>query len=511
MDQNNFSAHPAIGALRMDQYLGVRFRPVGHRFHRPTLIHLWTGPEIPGDGGKVRIFEKWLEGIQAFILQSSTGDSLKTELPRRLGLLDALSIVIGIIIGGGIFLVPNLIAQNLTSATSILGVWIFAGVVSFFGALACAELGAAMPATGGLYVFLREAFGPLAGFLCGWTIFLVAGTAQVAWLGVVFALYISYFHPLGPIASKLIALAALGVFAIVNYRGVTLGALVQKLFTSAKLIGILLIVASAFFIAAPATVVAPHPQVNWLSSFGVALISCLLSYDGWAQISYVAGEVRNPSRNLLLALSIGVAVVMSVYLLANMAYLRVLSIPEIAASAHVGADTAERALGPVGGTLVSLIILLSIVGTLNGCFLTMPRVYFAQARDGLFFRSFAWIHPRYQTPGFAIAAQAMWSAVLILTGSYETLLVYAMFALWLLYASMITGVMVLRRTQPDLPRPYRMWGYPVTPVLFLGVALLFLGNMLVTKPGPSLAGLGLILAGVPVYFVWRRVTNTREI
>jgi APA family basic amino acid/polyamine antiporter len=431
---------------------------------------------------------------------------LKTELPRRLGLFDALAIVIGIIIGGGIFLVPNLIAQNLTTAQAILGVWIFAGVVSFFGALACAELGAAMPATGGMYVFLREAFGPLAGFLCGWTIFLVAGTAQVAWLAVVFTLYVSYFHPLGPIASKLISLAALGVFAIVNYRGVTLGALVQKLFTSAKLIGILVIVGSAFFFGHTAAAAAPAAAAPMkLSSFGVALISCLLSYDGWAQVSYVAGEVRNPIRNILLALSIGVTVVISVYLLANMAYLRVLSIPEIAASKHVGADAAERVMGPVGGTLVSLIILLSIVGTLNGCFLTMPRVYFAQARDGLFFRRFAEIHPRYQTPGFAIAAQAVWSAVLILTGSYETLVVYAMFALWLMYAFMIVGVMVLRRTQPDLPRPYRMWGYPVTPVLFLGIALLFLGNTLITTPGPSLAGLGLIGAGVPVYFVWRRV------
>jgi APA family basic amino acid/polyamine antiporter len=243
-----------------------------------------------------------------------------------------------------------------------------------------------------------------------------------------------------------------------------------------------------------------------LSSFGVALISCLLSYDGWAQMSYVAGEVRNPVRNILLALSLGVAVVMSVYVLANLAYLRVLTIPEIAASTHVGADAAERVMGPLGGTLVSLIIMMSIVGTLNGCFLTMPRVYFAQARDGLFFRRFAEIHPRYQTPGFAIAAQAAWSAVLILTGSYETLVAYAMFALWLLYTFMIVGVMVLRRTQPDLPRPYKMWGYPFTPLLFLAIALLFLGNMLYSTPGPALAGLGLIISGIPVYFVWRRVT-----
>ncbi|HTB14237.1 MAG TPA: amino acid permease [Bryobacteraceae bacterium] len=430
---------------------------------------------------------------------------MKTDLPRTLGLLDALSIVIGVVIGGGIFLVPNLIAQNLPSAPWILAIWIFAGVVSFFGGLACAELGAAMPATGGQYVYLREAFGPMAGFLCGWTNFLISRGAQSAWLAVVLAIYISYFHPFGPIASKAIAVAAIAVFTYVNYRGVSLGALVQKSFTSAKLVGIFVIVGSAFLFGhasvAPAAPVAPVTP----SSFGVALIACLLAYDGWVQMSFVAGEMKNPQRNILLALGFGIAAVVTVYLLANLAYLRVLSIPEIAASTHVGADAAGRVLGPVGGTLVSVIILLSIVGSLNGAILTCPRVYFAQARDGLFFRRFGEVHPRYRTPGFAILAQGVWAAILIISGSYETLIDYAMFAIWLSYVFMIASVLVLRRTQSDLPRPYRMWGYPVTPFLFLGIALWFLGNMVVTRPIPSLAALGLIAAGVPVYFVWRRV------
>ncbi len=457
----------------------------------------------------MRILEERLEGLQAFILQSSTGDSLKTDLPRTLALPDALAIVIGCVIGGGIFLVPNLIAQNVPSTAAILGTWIFAGVVSFFGALACAELGAAMPATGGQYVFLREAYGPMAGFLCGWTNFLIARGAQSAWLAVVLSIYISYFHPFGPIASKAIAVAAIVVFTFVNYRGVSLGALVQKSFTAAKLIGILVIAGSAFLFghAPAATSVAPAPIT--LSSFGVALIACLLAYDGWVQMSFVAGEIRNPNRNILLALGFGIAAVMAVYLLANLAYLRVLSIPEIAASTHVGADTADRVLGPVGGTLVSVIILLSIIGSLNGAVMTCPRVYFAQAQDGLFFQRFAEVHPRYQTPGFAILAQGVWAVVLIVSGSYETLIDYAMFAIWLSYAFMIAGVLVLRRTQPDLPRPYKMWGYPVTPLLFLAVALGFLGNMLVTRPGPSFAGLALIAAGVPVYFLWRRATPVK--
>ena len=428
---------------------------------------------------------------------------MKTELARKLGLVDALSIVIGCVIGGGIFLVPNLIAQNLTSASLIIGTWVFAGVISFFGGLACAELGAAMPSTGGQYVFLREAYGPIGGFLCGWTNFLISRTAQSAWLAVVLTAYISYFHPFGNIASKAISVGAIALFTFVNYRGVTLGALVQKCFALAKVVGILIIVGSAFFLGSPAKAVAPVAHSS-LSSFGVALIACLLAYDGWVQMSFVAGEIRNPARNILLALTFGIATVIAVYLLANLAYLRVMTIPEIAASTHVGADAAGRVLGPIGGTLVSLIILLSIIGSLNGAVMTCPRVYFAQANDGLFFRRFAEIHPRYQTPGFAILAQGVWAVVLIVTGSYETLIDYAMFAIWLSYVFMIAGVLVLRHTQPDLPRPYKMWGYPVTPLLFLVVAVSFLGNMLVTRPVAPLAALGLIVAGVPAYYLWRR-------
>ena len=429
------------------------------------------------------------------------------DLPRKLGLLDSLSIVVGIVIGGGIFLVPNLVARNLASAPAILGVWVFAGVVSFFGALACAELGAALPSTGGQYVFLREAYGPLAGFLCGWSAFAVARTAQVAWLAVTLSLYVSYFIPLGPVESKLLGLGAIALFTAINYRGVSAGAMVQKSFTLAKVAGLLIIIGSAFLFGghAPASAVHAVPTAGFsLSSFGVALIACLLAYDGWVQLSFVAGEIRNPQRNVLLALALGSAICMIIYLLANAAYLRVLTIPEIASSDHVGATAAERIMGPAGGTLVSLIILLSIIGTLNGCFLTSPRVYFAQARDGLFFRRFSAVHPRYQTPGFAILAQAVWASVLLVSGSYETLADYAMFAIWIFYGLMVAGVMILRRKCPGLERPYRMWGYPVTPLLFLAITGWFAVNMLITRPIPSLAGLLLMATGIPVYFIWAR-------
>jgi basic amino acid/polyamine antiporter, APA family len=427
------------------------------------------------------------------------------ELPRRLGFLDALSIVVGIIIGAGIFLVPNLVAQELQSPARILAVWIFAGVISFFGALACAELGTAFPATGGQYVFLREMYGPLIGFLCGWSMFAVARTAQVAWLAVTMTLYVSYFVPMSSGAAKFLGLGALALFTAINYWGVNAGALVQKIFTLAKVAGLLLLIGAALLWRGGSA--GAHAAVSGgfsISQFGVALIACVLACDGWVQLSFVAGEIRNPRRNILWALAIGSAACTAVYVLANIAYMRVLSIAEIAASEHVGASVAERVMGHTGGVLVSIIILISIIGTLNGCFLTSPRIYFAQARDGLFFHKFAEVHPRHQTPGFAIIAQGVWAAVLLISGSYESLLDYAMFAIWLSYGFMVAGVIVLRIKRPGLDRPYRMWGYPVTPILFLLITAWFLGNMIVTRPVPSLAGLGLILTGVPIYFFWAR-------
>ncbi|HET9308644.1 MAG TPA: amino acid permease [Candidatus Sulfotelmatobacter sp.] len=436
--------------------------------------------------------------------------SAVSELPRKLGLLDSLSIVIGVVIGAGIFLVPNLVARELKSSPAILSVWVFAGIISFFGALACAELGTMFPATGGQYVFLRESWGPLVGFLCGWSMFVVARTAQVAWLAVTLALYVSYFVPLSGFSSKVLGLSAIAVFTAVNYWGVKAGALVQKVFTLAKVAGLLLIIGSAFLWSGKVAATS-HLAVGGfsLSGFGVALIACVLACDGWVQLSFVAGEIRNPKRNILWALAIGSAVCTAIYLLANVAYLRVLSIPEIAASDHVAATVAARVMGIGGGKLVSLIILMSIIGTLNGCFLTSPRVYFAQASDGLFFHRFATIHPRHQTPSFAIVAQGLWAAVLLVTGSFESLLDYAMFALWLSYGAMVAGVIVLRVKRPELPRPYRMWGYPVTAVLFLAITGWFLGNMIITRPVPSLAGLAFIAAGIPVYFFWARSLHAR--
>lgn len=425
------------------------------------------------------------------------------ELPRQLRLTDAIAIVAGTIIGSGIFLVPNLVARNLDSPALILGVWIFTGALSFCGALAYAELGSMFPATGGQYVYLREIYGPLWAFLCGWAYFFVILSASVAWLGIVFATYVSYFIPLSPILSKCVALGLIGVMTAVNYRGIVLGAAVQKLFTAVKLAGLLALIASAF-LSGPNAAPSPASAPFSLAHFGLAMIACLVSYDGWVAVSFVAGEIRNPKRNLLLALFIGLGIVIVVYLLANVAYLRVLSIPEIARADRVGAVVAERTMGRAGGAFLAAAILVSIAGAMNGWCMTAPRIFFAQARDRMFLPVFGRIHPRFQTPHASIALFGAWSAFLAITGTYETLASYAMYAAWLFYALTSAGVIVMRARRPDLARPYKMWGYPVTLVLFVAVAAGFVLNTLIATPGPAIAGTLLIAVGAPVHWLWAR-------
>jgi APA family basic amino acid/polyamine antiporter len=427
------------------------------------------------------------------------------ELPRKLSILDSAAIVVGTVIGSAVFIVPSSVAQNLHTTPSFLGVWVFTGLLSFFGALAYAELGAMMPATGGQYVYLREAYGPLPAFLCGWAFFLVIQSGSIATLAAGFSIYLSYFVPLGTVLARLVSVALILTLTLVNYRGVRQGAAVQNAFAALKLAGIAILVGSALFAtreAAPPPGPAPPPFS--LQSFGIAMIACLWAYEGWYCLSFVAGEVKNPRKNIPLALALGVAVIMTIYLSANVAYMRVLPLAEIAETPRVAATVAERTLGALGGAFVSLTILLSIAGSTNGTILTAARVYFAQARDGLFFSRVSEIHPRFETPGFSLLFQGVWASILAASGSYEKLFSYVIFAAWIFYGMTVLGVLILRRRQPDRERPYRMWGYPVTPVLFAAVSFWFVGNTLMTTPGPSIMGLAIIATGVPVYFYWRR-------
>jgi len=426
------------------------------------------------------------------------------ELPRKLSWLDATMIVVGIVIGSGIFLLPNVIAQSLHSSSAILSVWIISGVLSYFGALAYAELGAMMPATGGQYVYLREAYGPACAFLCGWTFMLVLLSGGIAFLGVSFSIYAAQFLPLTPFTSKLLALALIAVLSAVNYVGVRESAVVQVTFTFLKIAGLLLLIGGAFFSHASAPAAAAPAARFSLASFGAAMIACLMAYNGWTYISFVAGEVKDPARNLPRSLTLGMVAVMALYVLANTAYLKVMPIPQIASTARVGAALAERTLGSIGATAVSVTVLFSIVGAINGCILTAARIPFAQAQDGLFFRRFARIHPRFATPAFAIVLQGLWSAVLVISGSYENLFSYSIVAAWGFYMLSVAAVFVLRRKQPALPRPYRMWGYPYTLGAFLLVSLWFVVNAFITAPGPSFTALGIVGAGVPAYLLWRK-------
>jgi APA family basic amino acid/polyamine antiporter len=423
------------------------------------------------------------------------------DLPRRLGMVDATAIVIGIVIGSGIFVLPNLIARSLPSASAILAVWVVAGVLSFFGALAYAELGAMLPATGGQYVYLREAYGPLCAFVCGWTFMLAVMAGGSAWMAVTFSIYMGYFLPLSAAAAKALAVALIAVLSAVNYLGVQEGAWVQRTFTGLKIVGLLVLIGAG--LASPHTAgQAAGPKLSSMH-FGVAMAACLMAYNGWSYVSFVAGEVRDPQKNLLRSLVLGMAAVAVLYVSANIAYLKVMTVAQIAATDRVGADLATLTMGRIGGAFVSLTVLLSIIGAVNGCILTGARIPFAQARDGLFFARFGKVHPRFQTPSFAILCSGIWTAILVLTGSYETLYSYSILAAWIFYTMCVGAVFVLRRKLPDVHRPYRMWGYPYTLWLFVAVSVWFMADALITQTRPSLMALVIVAAGGVAYRMLR--------
>jgi APA family basic amino acid/polyamine antiporter len=434
------------------------------------------------------------------------------DLPRKLGLPDATALVIGIVIGSGIFVLPNLIARNLPSPAAILAVWIVSGVLSFFGALAYGELGAMMPATGGQYVYLREAYGPLCAFVCGWTFMLAVLSGGSAWMAVTFSIYAGYFVPITPVTAKIVSVTLIAVLSAVNYIGVREGAWVQRTFTYLKIAALLILIGAAFVTSPrppapdPWPPSSPAPPVT-LANFGVAMAACLLAYNGWSYVSFVAGEVKDPQRNLLRSLAIGMTAVGFLYIFANVAYLKVMTIPEIAAAERVGADVATRTMGSIGGTFVSLAVLCSIIGAINGCILTAARIPFAQARDRMFPAAFGEVHPRFQTPARAILWSGVWTAFLVLTGSYDTLYSYAILAAWIFYTMCVAAVFVLRRKLPHAARPYRMWGYPVTLWLFVVVSVWFMVNQLATQPGPSLMTLAIVASGILAYWLWRRSTG----
>jgi len=428
-------------------------------------------------------------------------------LPRAIGYLDSTAIVVGTIIGSGIFLVPHNVAMHVGTPGSLFAVWVVGGLLSLAGALSLAELGAALPEAGGVYVYLREAYGKSLAFLYGWGMLVVIHSGSVATLAVAFGIYSGAFLPLGPLERKLLASAVVAVLTAVNVLGVRPGSAVQTLFTFAKLAGLAIIVASA--VIAPgvrpltASLPLPTPRTT-VSSFGVALIGVLWAYEGWHMLSFTAGEVKNPAHVLPRSFFLGTLLVVLAYLSANLAYLRVLTLPALAQHQRVAATAMEILVGPRGRLFVSALILCSIFGALNGTILTGPRAYFAMARDGVFFSSVGRVHPRFHTPAVAVLVQGALSILLAVSGTYEQLFTYVIFSAWIFYGAAVMAVLVLRRQRPSLERPYRIWGSPFVPIVFALAALGIVVNTLLTKPRESGVGLGIILLGLPIYFAWRR-------
>jgi basic amino acid/polyamine antiporter, APA family len=447
------------------------------------------------------------------------------ELLRTLTSWEAAAIVVGTVIGSGIFLVPSAMAQKVGGAPMVLAVFVFGGLLSLAGALTYAELGAALPHAGGEYVYLREAYGPFWSFLYGWTQFWVAKSGSIAALATAFAYYLANFWPRleervltipiplgdggGPLPvdwGQIVAMALIVVLGAVNYVGVKTGGRVQTWVTGLKIVLILAIVGLAALLgggsAANFSSTTAH-QGGVVGFFG-ALVAALWAYDGWNNVNMASGEVRDPHRNIPRALIGGVLAVASIYVLANLAYFSVLSADEIAASKRVAADAARGFLGDAGGDAVSFAAMISIFAALNGSILSGARVPYAMARDGYFVRSMAAVHPRFRTPHVAIVGLTTWAAILVLSGRYDQLFTYVIFASWILYAMTAATVFVLRRKRPDLERPYRALGYPWIPAAFVLIASALVGMTLVESPRESLLGLALIAAGVPFFIRYRK-------
>ena len=439
----------------------------------------------------------------------------RQDLPRVIGSLGSTALVVGTIIGSGIFLIPHDVATQVGSVTSMMLVWIVGGVLSLAGALSLGELGAATPEAGGVYVYLRQAYGKLFAFLYGWAALAVIESGGIATLAVAFSIYSRSFLPLTLLQQKLVASAVIAVLTVVNVLGVRKGTAVQTVFTFAKLAGLAVIIGFAVFFqgerASAASLTLPMPHTT-LSTFGVALIGVLWAYHGWHHLAYAAGEVRNPERVLPRSYLVGTLLVVAVYLAANLAYLRVLPLPTLASDPYqpVAARTMEILWGPRGAAFVSALILCSIFGALNGNILGGARAYFAMARDGVFFAAVGRVHPRFETPALAIGVQGAWAILLAISGTYKQLYTYVIFTAWIFYAAAILAVVILRHRRPDLHRPYRVWGYPVLPVAFSLAALAIVGNTLVRSPRESSMGLGLVLVGIPLYFAWQALAGKNQ-
>ena len=426
------------------------------------------------------------------------------DLPRKLTLFDGAALLVGTVIGSGIFVVPSLIAQHIPEPGLVIAIWLCSGVLVLCGALTLAELGTMLPQSGGLYVYMRAAYGPFWAFLYGWTIMLVAIPGSVAALTSAFLVYFKYFVPLNLVTEKAVGIALLLGLAFINTRGAKQGAGVQNVFTLLKVAGLMALIVLAVVTGQGSTshflpALPPRLDGAVLTAVGVAMISTLFAYDGWHFVGFVAGEIRDPQRTVPRSIFLGVFIVIAIYVAANLAYIFVLGQARIASSERVAADAMFAMIGPAGATLITVAILCSTFGAISANVLAGPRVLFAMARDGTLVERLAYVHPRYETPANAIWALAIWAGVLTLTGGYEHLITMSQFANWIFFTMVVLSVVVLRRKHPEWERPYRVSGYPFTVLVFVVVSMAFVINTLIASPRSSLLGLVLLLIGVPVY------------
>lgn len=430
--------------------------------------------------------------------------NLKTGLERRLNVWDTVSLVAGSVIGAGIFLVPHQVARLISSPPLMLAIWAAAGTVSLFGALAIGELGSQYPHAGGLYVYLREAFGPGVAFLYGWSLLVAIQTGNIGSLGAAFSIYFGYLVPLSSTTAKLLGVGVITALTTGNCFGIRRGASIQNLFTVIK-IGTLGLVIILLLMAkrTPARLDRPSPLVWTWSSLGLAAIVILWAYEDWHLVTFAAGEVRDPERTLPRGLIVGVGLVIVLYLAANTGYLHVLPVESLQSRPDVAAAAMESVVGRRGGLVVSLLILFSILGAMNGLILSGPRVYFAMARDGLFFKQLARVSRAYHAPVYAIIFQGLLASVMVLAGEFAQLVGYVIFAAWIFYALTVSGIWKLRLRQAWNP-PFRCPAYPLLGCVFVGFALYIVVSQVMREPRESALGVAIILLGLPVYWIWAR-------
>lgn len=457
----------------------------------------------------------------------------KTELVRGLTLTSSVMIVAGSMIGSGIFRKPASMAGQLGSPELLLIVWVVAGIMTFIGALVNAEVSGMIKATGGQYAYFRKMYGDGFAFIYGWSILSVIQTGSQAAIAYAFGEYLGYFikypqlplswinfsvfmpfvgniHPFLEFGPKAAAILCIIFLTTVNYIGVIFGGLVQTIITYIKIgsmviLSILLLTSgSGSFSNLSNGFSIPQDTVNgFFTMLGLALAGAFWAYDGWNNVTFVAGEIKEPQRNVPKGLLYGTLIVIGVYLLINAAYLYILPIDVMAKSPLVAATAAQNVFGSAGASIISIAVIISTFGALNGSILASARVQFAMAKDNLFFNVLGKVHPRFGTPHTSLVLQGFWSGVLVLSGSFDTITDYVIFATWLFYMLGAFGVIILRKKMPDTPRPYKVWGYPVVPAVFIIFSFLFLVNSLISDSGDAAMGLILILIGLPFYFYWK--------